>query len=65
MYWPLLNMYSENFGFGQEVFSVRGTFINRKRGLHAVQRVYEDSSLGAPVVSMLHRGCSVLPVMWV
>ena len=31
MYRPLLNMYSENFGFGPEVFITRGTFISRKK----------------------------------
>ena len=33
MYWPLLNMYSENFGFGPGGFIIRGTFINRGKGL--------------------------------
>ena len=33
MYWPLSSMYSENFGFGQEVFVIRGTFVNGKKGL--------------------------------
>ena len=31
MYWPLLNMYSENFGFGPGGFFIRGTFINGGR----------------------------------
>ena len=31
MYWPLLNMYSENFGFGPGVFFIRGTILIRGR----------------------------------
>ena len=33
MYWPLLNMYSENFGFGPGGCFIRGTFSNRGKGL--------------------------------
>ena len=33
MYWPLLNMYSENFGFGLGVLIVSRTFNNRMKGL--------------------------------
>ena len=42
MYWLLLNMYSENFGFGPGGFIIiiiiiiiiiRGTFVNSKNGL--------------------------------
>ena len=35
MYWLLLDMYSENLDLGQEVFMIRGTFINRRKGLYA------------------------------
>ena len=31
MYWPLLNMYSENFGFGPGGFFIRGTILIRRR----------------------------------
>ena len=31
MYWPLLNMYSENFGFGPGGFFIRGTILIRGR----------------------------------
>ena len=34
MYWPLLNMYSENFGFGLGFFVIRRTFNNRMKGLY-------------------------------
>ena len=33
MYWPLLSMYSENLDSGQEAFNIKGTFINREKGL--------------------------------
>ena len=33
MYWPLLNMYSENFGFGPGGFFIRGTILIRGKGL--------------------------------
>ena len=33
MYWLLSDMYSENFGFGPGGFIIRGTFLNRMRGL--------------------------------
>ena len=33
MYWPLLNMYSENFGFGPGGFFLRGTILIRGKGL--------------------------------
>ena len=33
MYWPLLNMYSENFGFGLGGFIIRRTFKKRMKGL--------------------------------
>ena len=33
MYWPLLNMYSENFGFGLGCFIMKRTFNNRMKGL--------------------------------
>ena len=33
MPWPLLNMYSENFGLGPGGFIIRVTFISRKKGL--------------------------------
>ena len=33
MYWLLLNMYSENFGFGLGGFIISRTFNNRMKGL--------------------------------
>ena len=33
MYWPLLNMYSENFGFGPGGFFIWGTILIRGKGL--------------------------------
>ena len=33
MYWPLLNMYSENFGFGLGGVIIGRTFDNRMKGL--------------------------------
>ena len=33
MYWPLLNMYSENFEFGPGGFIIRGTILIRGKGL--------------------------------
>ena len=33
MYWPLLNMYSENFGFGPGGFFIRGTILIGGKGL--------------------------------
>ena len=33
MYWPLLNMHSENFGFGLGGFIISRTFNNRMKGL--------------------------------
>ena len=40
MYWPLQNMYSENLDLGQEVFIIRGTFINRKNGLYIYMHIH-------------------------
>ena len=37
MYWPLLNMYSENFGFGLGGFIINRTFKNRMKGLQGFQ----------------------------
>ena len=34
MYWPLVNMFSENFGLGPGGRFIRGTFINRGKGLY-------------------------------
>ena len=34
MYWPLLNMYSENFGFGLGFFIISRTFNHRMKGLY-------------------------------
>ena len=33
MYWLLLDMYSEILDLGQDVFTIRGTFTNRMKGL--------------------------------
>ena len=33
MYWPLLNMYSENFVFGPGGFFIRGAILIRGKGL--------------------------------
>ena len=40
MYWPLLHMYSENFGFGPGVFFIRGTFLNQGKGLYVYVSVH-------------------------
>ena len=40
MYLPLLNMYSENFGFGLEGFIISRTFNNRMKGLYMYTYIY-------------------------
>ena len=40
MYWPLLSMYSENFGFGLGGFVVGRTFHNRMKGLLIYRSIY-------------------------
>ena len=40
MHWPLLNMYSEILDLGQQVFIIRGTFVNRKKGLNTCIYIY-------------------------
>ena len=51
MYWPLLNMYSENFGFGPGGFFIRG------KGLMTVCPVIELSHLSTPIAMV--RLCGV------
>ena len=40
MSWPLLNVYSENLDLGKEVFVIRGTFLNWKKGLYTYTHMY-------------------------
>ena len=40
MYWPLLNMYSENIGFGLGGFIISRTFNNRMKGLYLHIYIY-------------------------
>ena len=48
MYWPLLNMYSENFGFGPGGFYYKGYLYKSEEGIFHIVFVYEhkDSGLG-------------------
>ena len=41
MYWPLfLICIQKILDLGQEVFFIRGTFINRKKGLYVRERLH-------------------------
>ena len=42
MYWPLLNTCIQKIlDLGQQVFIIRGTFINRKKGIETIEPVIE------------------------
>ena len=47
MYWPLSNMYSENFGFGLGFSIIRGTFNKRMKGLHTYINGYMRTCIHA------------------
>ena len=44
MYWPLLNMYSENSGFGLGGSNIGGgVFSNKGKGLNGPRSIYAES----------------------
>ena len=42
MYWPLLNMYSENFGFGPGVFFLLGVLSKSGEGINSCGMVWSS-----------------------